>query len=368
MNNLKNILYRLKFASRTLGSADEMGVRPDQFQGIGGWQNDPLMKDLGLWVADKFLQHHGPGSNTPIRLDRLMNDATIIFPDLDNPDVIVEYVRWVKNISTCYKIVGEGNATEVIFGYEGAKYLMCFNGLLIDASCAVLERNEVPIKLPSGTGRSQEVVNLASTSMVLYDSPYKVADFRDKSIAQIRAMICQMDFNLPWEAFGKPWDQASEEEKQDARYRFVQDWLNNVVTHIESEFTGFKLKNMGYYNAPGYTSQNIVGQTLELGENLCKAVTQVIVAEWVNLAANIVNTFEEFQFRRVRQLLRMQALMYFTLLLNPNVCDELSGEERDKCRCGIKKKPVPPPEPEPEVDTIFSPIITGPDLFMPHAK
>jgi hypothetical protein len=42
--------------------------------------------------------------------------------------------------------------------------------------------------------------------------------------------------------------------------------------------------------------------------------------------------------------------MYFTLLLNSNVCNELSGEERVKCRCGIKKKPAPPPEPEPELE------------------
>jgi hypothetical protein len=346
MNNLKNILYRLKFAYRTLGSADEMGVRPGQIQGIGGWQNDPMFKDLGLWVADKFLQHHGSGSNTPIRLDRLMNDATIIFPDLDNPDDIEEYVDWVKNISTCYKNPGEGNATEVIFGYEGTKFWMCLNGLMIDASCAALERNEVPIPLPQGRDAVSGL--LRSSSGIQASSPYTTDDFLGKSIAQIRAMICQMHFNL---SDGKPWSQASEEEKQDARYSFVQYWLNAIVNHIESHFTGLKLKEMGYYNGPGVTSQNIVLQVLERGGIACVAVAQGIIASWVNLPPTIINSLEAFQYRRVRQLLRMQALMYFTLLLNSNVCNELSGEERVKCRCGIKKKPAPPPQPRPEVDT-----------------
>jgi hypothetical protein len=350
MNNLKNILYRLKFAYKAKASADEEELTPEVIQNIvggrwGRWYDDPMVKDLGLWVADKFLQHHGPGSNTPIRLDRLNNDATIIFPDLDNPDVIEEYVEWVKGISTCYKNPGEGNATEVIFGYEGTKFWMCLNGLMIDASCAALERNEVPIPLPQGRDAVSGL--LRSSSGIQASSPYTTDDFLGKSIAQIRAMICQMHFNL---SDGKPWSQASEEEKQDARYSFVQYWLNAIVNHIESHFTGLKLKEMGYYNGPGVTSQNIVLQVLERGGIACVAVAQGIIASWVNLPPTIINSLEAFQYRRVRQLLRMQALMYFTLLLNSNVCNELSGEERVKCRCGIKKKPAPPPEPEPELE------------------
>jgi hypothetical protein len=354
MNNLKNILYRLKFAYKAKASADEEELTPEVIQNIvegrwGRWYDDPMVKDLGLWVADKFLQHHGPGSNTPIRLDRLMNDATIIFPDLDNPDVIEEYVEWVKGISTCYKNPGEGNATEVIFGYEGTKFWMCLNGLMIDASCAALERNEVPIPLPQGRDAASAEL-LRSSSGIQASSPYTTDDFLGKSIAQIRAMICQMHFNL---SDGKPWSQASEEEKQDARYSFVQYWLNAIVNHIESNFTSIRMKEMGYIiseSDAGFIMENsapIMGRTAVL----CAGVTQFIVAGWYNLTALAINSFEAFQYRRVRQLLRMQALMYFTLLLNSNVCNELSGEERVKCRCGIKKKPAPPPQPRPEVDT-----------------
>jgi hypothetical protein len=353
MNNLKNILYRLKFAYKAKASADEEELTPEVIQNIvggrwGRWYDDPMVKDLGLWVADKFLQHHGPGSNTPIRLDRLNNDATIIFPDLDNPDVIEEYVEWVKGISTCYKNPGEGNATEVIFGYEGTKFWMCLNGLMIDASCAALERNEVPIPLPQGRDAVSGL--LRSSSGIQASSPYTTDDFLGKSIAQIRAMICQMHFNL---SDGKPWSQASEEEKQDARYSFVQYWLNAIVNHIESNFTSIRMKEMGYIiseSDAGFIMENsapIMGRTAVL----CAGVTQFIVAGWYNLTALAINSFEAFQYRRVRQLLRMQALMYFTLLLNSNVCNELSGEERVKCRCGIKKKPAPPPQPRPEVDT-----------------
>jgi hypothetical protein len=354
MNNLKNILYRLKFAYKAKASADEEELTPEVIQNIvegrwGRWYDDPMVKDLGLWVADKFLQHHGPGSNTPIRLDRLNNDATIIFPDLDNPDVIEEYVEWVKGISTCYKNPGEGNATEVIFGYEGTKFWMCLNGLMIDASCAALERNEVPIPLPQGRDAASAEL-LRSSSGIQASSPYTTDDFLGKSIAQIRAMICQMHFNL---SDGKPWSQASEEEKQDARYSFVQYWLNAIVNHIESNFTSIRMKEMGYIiseSDAGFIMENsapIMGRTAVL----CAGVTQFIVAGWYNLTALAINSFEAFQYRRVRQLLRMQALMYFTLLLNSNVCNELSGEERVKCRCGIKKKPAPPPQPRPEVDT-----------------
>jgi hypothetical protein len=371
MNNLKNVLYRLKFAFRTLGSADEMEVRPGQIQGIGGWQNHPTFQNLGLWVADKFSQHHGSGSNTPISLNRLMNDATIIFPDLDNPDVIEEYVDWVKNISTCYKNPGEGNVTEVLFGYEGTKFWMCLNGLATGGECAGAERNEVPILLPRGADRSQVVVvNLADKTMVSNSSPYKVEDFWDKSIAQIRAMICQMHFKLPDD---KPWNQASEEEKQDARYSFVQAWLNRTVNHIESSFTGIQLNGMGYmYTGPGVgvdiSGWNVLAQGLFSTGIICAAVTQYIVAGWVNLAANTVNSFEEFQYRRVRELLKMQALMYFTLLLNSNVCDELSGEERVKCRCGIKKRPAPPPQPEPGFNPIGELLFTDRSFFWPFKR
>jgi hypothetical protein len=57
--------------------------------------------------------------------------------------------------------------------------------------------------------------------------------------------------------------------------------------------------------------------------------------------------------------------MYFTLLLNSNVCNELSGEERAKCRCGIKKKPAPPPQPEqtPEVEMELGPATIVPPQF-----
>jgi hypothetical protein len=159
-----------------------------------------------------------------------------------------------------------------------------------------------------------------------------------------------MHFNL---SDGKPWSQASEEEKQDARYSFVQYWLNAIVNHIESNFTSIRMKEMGYIiseSDAGFIMENsapIMGRTAVL----CAGVTQFIVAGWYNLTALAINSFEAFQYRRVRQLLRMQALMYFTLLLNSNVCNELSGEERVKCRCGIKKKPAPPPQPRPEVDT-----------------
>jgi hypothetical protein len=353
MNNLKNILYRLKFAYKAKASADEVELTPEVRQNIvggrwGRWYNDPMVKDLGLWVPDKFLQHHGPGSNTPIRLDRLMNDATIIFPDLDNPDVIEEYVNWVKDISTCYKNPGEGNVTEVIFGYEGTKFWMCLNGLATGGECAGAERNEVPIPLPQGRDAASGLIR--NLNVLQASSPYTTNDFYGKSIAQIRAMICQMHFNLPDD---KPWNQASEAQKQEARYRFVQDWLNAIVNHIESNFTSIRMKEMGYIiseQSVGVIMENsppIMGQT----NVLCAGVMQFIVAGWYNLTALAINSLEEFQYRRVRQLLRMQALMYFTLLMNSNVCDELSGEERVKCRCGIKKSPAPPPQPQPEVDT-----------------
>ena len=375
MNNLKNILYRLKFAYKAKASADEEELTPEVIQNIAGgrwgrWYDDPMVKDLGLWVADKFLQYHGPGSNTPIRLDRLNNDATIIFPDLDNPDVIEEYVEWVKGISTCYKNPGEGNATEVIFGYEGTKFWMCLNGWMTGGECAGAERNETPIPLPQGRDAASGL--LREYSGIQASSPYTTDDFLGKSIAQIRAMICQMHFNL---SDGKPWNQASEEEKQDARYSFVKYWLNAIVNHIESNFTSIRMKEMGYI-----ISEESVGVIMENSAPimrptavLCAGVTQFIVAGWYNLTALAINSFEAFQYRRVRQLLRMQALMYFTLLLNSNVCNELSGEERVKCRCGIKKKPAPPPQPEqtPEVEmelgpaTIIPPQFGGPIGYRP---
>jgi len=362
MNNLKNILYRLKFAYKAKASADERGVRPGQIQGIGGWQNDPTFKNLGLWVADKFLQHHGQGSFTPIPLDRLYNDATIAFPDLDNPDNIEEYVEWVKNISTCYKDPGEGNMTEVLFGQAGLKFWLCANNLFTGGECSGLVRNEAPIILPQGSDiLNGELLNAVYFSSETEEgSPYTAQNFTGKSISEIRALICQMHFKIP----NKNWNQATEQEKQNARYAFIQSWLNNTMSKIYSTYTGPRLKQLDFFLSEEDASF-IIRNNGNRGPvmALCGAVIQPIIAGIYNWGPLIINSFEEFQYRRTRELLKLQAMMYFTLLLNSNICNELSGEERVKCRCGIKKRPAPPPQPEPEVEMELGPATIVPPQF-----
>ena len=357
-NKLKFILNKIIAAAN-----DEIPVQDE----INPYLFNPVSQDTNLnFFLGKWLPRYALGVNfTPT----LTDDATIIYPDLDAPTNMQEYLNWLNGMSVC-KLRGEGEFLEAILGFE--LYAKLYG--LIPSSQT--ERNEPPIPLTEGHNSfspkylaGNDVFPIMST---LQEAGKSMEDLEGLSLAKLRLFICKLNFP------GKTPEQAKQ-LKIDLVKNLYNGVLQNIseigqsgrilppgMYHAEQNGVtiGYKLPFFYYPNEPFFERIRRQDGWLE-AFNCVQFIGPMF---YFQVAIEVQNQADQFIVRRTIELLRRQADIYFALLMTTNPCysrsENLTPQEREDCKnCGELENKPKPPEPEiensPIIDVINTIINTG---------
>jgi len=344
--HLKQILQKIVAAA-----ADDRPPVLTEIMDIPALEDRELIDLLGSWIPRQWLLS---GSN--INLDGIFNDATIITPDLDNPDIIAEYYQWIENQSKCYyKPSGEGDAPEAIFGLFGVITWGLIHGFFSQADLQVewVERNETPVVLPPGRDKLPQSIAEKIAVPPSHATGLDIGDLEGKTPYEIRMAICKSRF------LGVP-DLPT--HQHNARARFLQEIKERIIGRVD-EGSAKYITLFGYKPATtpngrplGLTPlgqayvENQTNDLLGAAFASCNNALIQIIASTPNLAIYMMNTYFEFWTRRTNQLLRLQALLYIGLIQTIHICSEATtDEEYEKCiACGdLVEQPISKPPIEP---------------------
>ena len=353
-NKLKFILNKI-----TAAANDEINVST--------YLANPLSQDTNL---NSFLGKWLPGYALAVNFTpTLTDDATILYPDLDAPTDMQEYLGWLNGMSVC-KLRGEGEFLEAILGFE--LYAKLYGLIPSDQT----ERNEPPIPLMEGANSFSPKYLSGGTSLsissTLEEAGKTLGDLEGLSLARLRLFICKLNFP------GKTPEQAKQ-----LKIDLVKNLYDGVLQNISeigqsgrmlppgiypAEYNGvtigYKLPFLHYPNEPFFDrlrNPNLAYESM----NCAQMIGPMFPVQIAILLQNQVN---DFIVRRTIELLRRQADIYFALLVSENPCYSKSEnlttqEKRDCIACGELVNKPKPPEPEiensPLIDVINTIINTG---------